>query len=281
MTEVAESRDLKLTHEDFERVRRLIHERAGIALALHKKEMVYSRLARRLRMLGLNQFKAYLDLLDGHAESQEWEHFVNALTTNLTSFFREAHHFPILADHVRAQGDNVRVWCCAASTGEEPWSLAMTLTEALGPRASNARIVATDIDTKALATAAAGIYPINQIEKLSMEQRKRFFMRGVGARSGVARVNPALLAMVEYRQLNLLEARWNVEGPFDAIFCRNIMIYFDKPTQKRILERFAPLLKPNGLLFAGHSENFTYLTDVFRLRGHTVYGLASGPGARS
>ncbi|WP_445621582.1 CheR family methyltransferase [Kushneria sp. Sum13] len=281
MTEVVESRDLKLTHEDFERVRRLIHERAGIALALHKKEMVYSRLARRLRTLGLNQFKAYLDLLDGHAESSEWEHFVNALTTNLTSFFREAHHFPILADHVRAQSGSVKVWCCAASTGEEPWSLAMTLTEALGSKAQSARIVATDIDTKALATAAAGIYPIAQIEKLSMEQRKRFFMRGVGAKSGVARVNPALAAMVEYRQLNLLAARWEVEGPFDVIFCRNIMIYFDKPTQKKILERFAPLLKPNGLLFAGHSENFTYLTDAFRLQGHTVYGLASNPGSRS
>lgn len=280
MTEVAESRDLKLTHEDFERVRRLIHERAGIALALHKKEMVYSRLARRLRTLGLNQFRAYLDILDGHAESPEWEHFVNALTTNLTSFFREAHHFPILADHVRAQSGNIKVWCCAASTGEEPWSLAMTLTEALGSKAQSARIVATDIDTRALATASAGIYPINQIEKLSMEQRKRFFMRGVGSKSGVARVNPALSAMVEYRQLNLLEARWNMEGPFDAIFCRNIMIYFDKPTQKRILERFAPLLKPNGLLFAGHSENFTYLTDVFRLQGHTVYGLATSPGSR-
>lgn len=281
MTEAVAGRDLLLTDEDFERVRRLIHERAGIALAVHKKEMVYSRLARRLRMMGMKAFNPYLNLLDGHPDASEWEHFVNALTTNLTSFFREAHHFPLLADHVKAQSGSIRVWCCAASTGEEPWSLAMTLSDALGSRAQNAGILATDIDTRALATAAEGIYPLPQVEKLSIEQRRRFFLRGKGGRAGVARINAQLAAMVEYRQLNLLDSRWDIEGPFDAIFCRNIMIYFEKETQKKILERFAPLLKPNGLLFAGHSENFTYLTDVFRLRGHTVYGLSDRSGKRS
>lgn len=273
MTEAVAGRDLVLTNDDFERVRRLIHERAGIALAVHKKEMVYSRLARRLRMMEMQAFKPYLNLLDGHPEAAEWEHFVNALTTNLTSFFREAHHFPLLSDHVRAQPGSIRIWCCAASTGEEPWSLAMTLSDTLGSRAQNAAILATDIDTRALATAAEGVYPLAQVEKLSIEQRRRFFLRGKGTRAGVARINASLAAMVEYRQLNLLASRWEIEGPFDAIFCRNIMIYFEKETQKKILERFVPLLKPNGLLFAGHSENFTYLTDAFRLRGHTVYGL--------
>ncbi|MFC0267337.1 CheR family methyltransferase [Kushneria aurantia] len=273
MEEVAESRDLRLTDEDFERVRRLIHERAGIALAMHKKEMVYSRLARRVRTLGMMQFKKYLDMLDGHAEAKEWEHFVNALTTNLTSFFREAHHFPILADHIRDRKEPVKIWCCAASTGEEPWSLAMTVSDALGSAAQNAIITATDIDTRALAVASEGIYPLNQVEKLPSETLKKFFMRGTGARTGVARVNPKIFPMVRFKSLNLLGPRWDLEGPFDAIFCRNVMIYFEKETQKKILERFAPLLKSDGLLFAGHSENFTYLTDAFKLRGHTVYGL--------
>ncbi|OHV12036.1 CheR family methyltransferase [Kushneria phosphatilytica] len=276
MAEAAEHRELTFTDTDFEKVRQLIHQRAGIALAMHKREMVYSRLARRLRALGHKSFKQYLQALEGQGEKgAEWEHFVNALTTNLTSFFREAHHFPLLAEHVRNRSEPVRIWCCAASTGEEPWSLAITLSEALGSRASNARIIATDIDTRALEVARQGIYPMNQIERLSEQQRKSYFQRGTGARSGMARINAALRAMVEFRPLNLLESGWGLEGQFDAIFCRNIMIYFDKPTQKKLLERFVPLLKDDGLLFAGHSENFTYLTDAFRLRGHTVYEQSS------
>ncbi|MGM0703529.1 MAG: CheR family methyltransferase [Pseudomonadota bacterium] len=272
-------RDLVLTDADFTRIRQLIYERAGIVLAEHKREMVYSRLAKRLRHHGMTRFGDYLARLERYPEAREWQAFTNALTTNLTAFFREAHHFPLLADHVRDRREPVRVWSAAASTGEEPYSIAMTLMETLGSRASNAFVLGTDIDTDALERARTGIYPVEQVNKLDAERIRRFFQRGRGRHEGLARLRPEVSNLVEFHSLNLLAPQWPpVKGPFDAIFCRNIMIYFDKQTQARILERFAPLLKPDGLLFAGHSENFSYITDVFRLRGQTVYTLAKGRG---
>ncbi len=273
-------RDLEMTDADFERVRKLIYQRAGIVLAAHKREMVYSRLARRLRHHKLTRFADYLARLERQPEAREWEAFTNALTTNLTAFFREAHHFPLLASHVGRNGGPARIWCAAASTGEEPYSIAMTLSETLGQRARESRVIATDIDTDALARAREAVYPLDQVAKLDEERRKRFFLRGSGARAGQARIRPELSALVDLQPLNLLAPYWAVEGPFDAIFCRNVMIYFDKSTQAKILERFAPLLKPDGLLFAGHSENFSYISQVFRLRGQTVYELASPPSSR-
>ncbi len=270
-------RDFLLTERDFEKIRALIHQRAGISLGSHKREMVYSRLARRLRTLQLTEFGSYLSMLEADSGSQEWEYFTNALTTNLTSFFREAHHFPLLAEHAKKHGRPYSVWCAAASTGEEPYSIAITLAEALGDRA--ATVLATDIDTQVLAKARAGVYTGEQVAKLSPERLKRFFLKGTGARAGAVKVKPDLAATITFDALNLLSPDWGVRERFDAIFCRNVMIYFDKPTQGRILERFAPLLKPGGLLFAGHSENFSYVTRAFQLRGQTVYELAS-PGAR-
>ena len=267
-------RDLEFTEADFDKIRTLIYQRAGLVLASHKREMAYSRLAKRLRLHGMRRFSDYLARLDQHPESPEWEAFTNALTTNLTSFFREAHHFPLLAEHVKQVSGPVRIWCAAASTGEEPYSIAITLSEALGSRAQQAEVLATDIDTDALNKARQGIYSVDQLEKVSEEYRRRFFLRGSGARAGMAKVRPELAAMVDFQPLNLTASGWAAKGPFDAIFCRNVMIYFDKETQARILERFAPLLKPNGLLFTGHSENFSYLTQSFRLRGQTVYELS-------
>ena len=264
-------RQFDFRDDDFARVRRMIRERAGISLGAHKREMVYSRLARRLRALGRGDFSGYLDALERDPASPEWQDFVNALTTNLTAFFREPHHFPILADFVRTRPAPVSVWCCAASTGEEPYSIAITLQESLGPRAGQASVYATDIDTSVLNRARQGVYPGDRVEKLSPERLKRFFLRGTGANSGQVKVRPEVAAMVEFATLNLLAPRWDIDRRFDAIFCRNVMIYFDKPTQAAILQRFVPLLKPGGLLFAGHSENFTYISDAFRLRGQTVY----------
>lgn len=271
-------RDLILTDADFRRIRELIYQRAGIVLAEHKREMVYSRLAKRLRHHGLTRFSDYLSRLEQHPESREWEAFTNALTTNLTAFFREAHHFPLLAEHLKQASGPVNIWCAAASTGEEPYSLAMTLQEALGARASQSKIVATDIDTDALQKARTGVYPLEQVRKLDEARIKQFFQKGTGQRAGFARVRAEVASLVEFMPLNLLAPRWPVQGPFDAIFCRNIMIYFDKKTQADILRRFAPLLKPNGLLFAGHSENFSYISPEFKLRGQTVYTLA-GPSS--
>ncbi|MES1923804.1 CheR family methyltransferase [Salinisphaera sp. T31B1] len=268
-------RDLVFTDRDFVRIRGLIHARAGIALAEHKTEMAYSRLARRLRALRLTRFDDYLGLLETSPAHPEWEHFVNALTTNLTAFFREAYHFPLLAAHARNRRRPLAVWCCAASTGEEAYSIAMTLVETLGERAASASILASDIDTRALARAQAGIYPLAEVEKLSETRRKRFFQRGSGTRAGLARVTPALRSMIEFRPLNLRTHDWDLSGPFDAIFCRNLMIYFDQATQKALLDRFAALIAPDGLLFAGHSENFSGLTSAFTLRSHTVYERAA------
>jgi chemotaxis protein methyltransferase CheR len=265
--------DFILTDSDFSKIRLLIYQRAGIALGEHKRQMVYSRLARRLRKLKLKAFSAYLDLLQADPNGDEWQLFVNALTTNLTAFFREPHHFPLLAEHARACGPVMTVWCSAASTGEEPYSIAMTLIEALGSQASQARVLATDIDTHVLAVGAEGIFSSEQVSKLSTERLKHFFLRGAGAQAGKVRVRPEVAAMVRFEQLNLLSPSWALKEPFDAIFCRNVMIYFDRETQEKILRKFAPLMKPHGLLFAGHSENFSFAHQLFRLRGKTVYEL--------
>ena len=270
-------KEFDFTRRDFERVRALIHGRAGISLADSKQEMVYSRLARRLRATGIKSFGRYLDDLEAGRMDKEWEAFTNALTTNLTSFFREAHHFPLLLEHLVAirKKDTrpLTIWCSAASTGEEPYSIAMTACEAFNTLTPPVQIVATDIDTNVLATAANGVYPMERLDKMAPERLRRFFLKGKGAHEGMARVRPELRNLVTFRQLNLLAEGWPLEGPFDAIFCRNVMIYFDKPTQRKILDRFVPLMKQHALLFAGHSENFLYVSDSLRLRGKTVYEL--------
>jgi len=271
------AKEFDFTRGDFERVRALIYQRAGISLADSKQEMVYSRLARRLRATGIQSFARYLDDLEAGRMASEWEAFTNALTTNLTSFFRESHHFPLLAEHLqklrRRDGAPLTIWCSAASTGEEPYSIAMTACEAFDTLTPPVQVVATDIDTNVLAVGANGVYPMERAEKVGAERLKRFFLKGKGANQGMARVRPELRQLVSFRQLNLLANDWPVEGQFDAIFCRNVMIYFDKDTQRRILARFVPLMKPHALLFAGHSENFLYVSDALRLRGKTVYEL--------
>jgi chemotaxis protein methyltransferase CheR len=272
-------RDFVFTNQDFSRIRALIYQVAGISLSDHKRDMVYSRLARRLRARSMTVFSDYLDYLERSRDEAEWEAFTNALTTNLTSFFREAHHFPILAEFAAQRKAPLSIWCCAASTGEEPYSIAITLQEALGAGARNASILATDIDTQVLAKADAGVYSLEQGKNLSPERLRRFFLKGTGAHAGQMKVRPELKQMLKFSRLNLHEDTWPVQGPFDVIFCRNVMIYFDKPTQGRILEHFVSLMKPDGLLFAGHSENFTYVSRSFHLRGQTVYELADHAGA--
>ncbi|MGN4070399.1 CheR family methyltransferase, partial [Burkholderia gladioli] len=256
-------RDFAFTGEDFARIRALIHRRAGISLSEHKRDMAYSRLARRLRALGLDSFRDYLDRLERDNDPVEWEAFTNSLTTNLTAFFREAHHFPILAEFVKTRPAPVSVWCSAASTGEEPYSLAITLLEALGPSAARqASILATDLDTQVLEKARLGIYTFDQVKHLSQERLRRFFLKGTGPQAGRVKVRPELRQMIRFEPLNLTDADYGIGQSFDAIFCRNVMIYFDKPTQGQVLTRFEPLLKPGGLLFAGHSENFSYVTQA-------------------
>lgn len=268
-------REFHFTDKDFESVCKLIYSHAGIALNASKKDMVYSRLARRLRATGLSTFRDYLKLLESNDEN-EWQAFTNALTTNLTSFFREQHHFPILAEHARKHKGRhpLNLWCSASSTGEEPYSMAMTMVEVFNTYTPPVHIIATDLDTNVLAKAEAGIYTMDRLEKMPADKVKNFFLKGNGQQEGFARVRPELRDMITFRQLNLLDNNWPLRAPFDAIFCRNVMIYFDKPTQHQILSKFVPLLRPDGLLFAGHSESFHHAAGLFKLIGNTVYQVS-------
>jgi chemotaxis protein methyltransferase CheR len=275
-----DEREFNFTPNDFSRVRKLIYQHAGISLSEAKSDMVYSRIGRRLRTVGFDSFKAYLDNLEKENSPEEWEAFTNALTTNLTSFFREAHHFPILAEHLVTLKKPIRIWCSAASTGEEPYTIAMTACEAFGTMKPPVEIVATDIDTNVLATASRGVYPYERVSKLSEDRRRRFFQKGTGTHEGSVRVRNELRNLITFEQLNLLDEQWSLKEPFDAIFCRNVMIYFDKPTQSKILSHFVPLMKPHALLFAGHSENFLYVSNDFNLRGKTVYELSGGKNSK-
>ncbi|MFN8794507.1 MAG: CheR family methyltransferase [Betaproteobacteria bacterium] len=264
-----------LTPADFERIRRLIHERAGISLHAGKQAMVYSRLSRRLREMRHVSFASYLDRLERGGSESEWQEFVNCLTTNLTAFFREEHHFHALVDDLRALagrsgGRPLRLWCNAASTGEEPYSLAMTVVETLGVSAQ-AQLLCTDIDTKVLAKAQRGVYPADA-RGLGPDRLKRHFLRGTGSNAGSIRVKPELARLVEFRPFNLMSASWSTLGePFDIVFCRNVMIYFDGPTQRRVLERIHGVTRPGAMLYVGHSENFNDSRDIFHLRGKTIY----------
>ncbi|WP_043648764.1 CheR family methyltransferase [Chitinilyticum litopenaei] len=273
-------REFQFTEADFEKIRKMIYDYAGIALATSKQDMVYGRLAKRLRALNLHTFNDYLRVLE-RGDSKEFELFTNSLTTNLTSFFREAHHFPILAELLKRQRLNspggMNVWCSASSTGEEPYTIAITACEAFDTLRPPVKIVATDLDTNVLEVGRNGIYNADEVNKLGPARVSRFFDKQADGRT--YRVKQELRDMIVFRKLNLIEPNWLVRGPFDAIFCRNVMIYFDKPTQLKILQRFAPLLKSDGLLFVGHSENLYHAADYFRLQGKTVYELAKAPAS--
>ncbi len=259
-----------LTDRDFSRVRRLIYDYAGIKLSEQKRNMVYNRLVRRLRSHGGLDFKQYLDMVQSE-RSDEREAFVNALTTNLTSFFREAHHFDLLAawaaERRKTSTAPLRIWSAGCSTGEEAWSIAMVLREA----DAAAQILATDIDSEVLHTAHTGVYPAERTESMPQARVRRHFLRGVGANEGLLSVRPELRSMVRCAQLNLQAPVWPVAERFDAIFCRNVVIYFEREAQLRLAARFAGLLAPGGLLLVGHSESFPAGHAAFRSCGRTAY----------
>lgn len=266
-----QGREFVWTDADFDRVQSLIYQRAGINLHDGKHAMVYSRLSRRLRDTGHQSFREYLGWLETH-DGPEWQEFVNALTTNLTSFFREHHHFEIFADHLKSKPADTawRVWCNAASTGEEPYSIVITAMEALGSN-PNFKLTASDIDSRVLASAARGAYRLEGLKGIDSERLQRFFQRGTGANEGMVRVKPELQRVIEFLRVNLIRDDWPFREPFDVVFCRNVMIYFDAPTQRQVLERIHRVMKPGSLLFVGHSENFNESRDLFVLRGKTVY----------
>jgi chemotaxis protein methyltransferase CheR len=267
---VACGAELALNERDFGTVRKLIAEYAGIKLSPQKRNMVYNRLLRRLRARGLSRFGDYLDLVQREG-SDEREAFVNALTTNLTAFFREPHHFELLQAHARhragKRGAPLRCWSSACSTGEEAWSIAMVLREA----ECAGEVLGTDIDTDVLNTAQAGVYRSERAATLAPERLRRHFLRGTGDNDGLVSVRPELRSMVRFGQLNLQSPAWPALERFDVVFCRNVVIYFDREFQKKLLSRFADLLVPGGLLLVGHSESFPAAHPGFRSCGRTAY----------
>jgi chemotaxis protein methyltransferase CheR len=269
-------RDLVFTTEDFNDIRARVFAHTGISLADHKRELVYGRLAKRLRALRLSSFADYCRHLD--ANEEELLELINAITTNLTSFFREPYHFDYLRETIlpellerNAGRRRIRIWSAGCSTGEEPYSIAMTVREVLPEsRDWDVRVLATDIDSNVLAHAQAGIYREDRAAQIPPGLLRRFFRKGVGAAAGSVRAIDELRDLIAFRRLNLME-EWPMKGPFDVIFCRNVVIYFDKDTQRRLIGRYADLLAQGGHLFVGHSETLFKVSDRFQLVGRTIY----------
>lgn len=255
---------------DFNAVRKRLKQIAGIDLADSKDSMVYSRLSRRIRHLKLSDFTQYMQYVDKH--ESEHQEFVNALTTNLTSFFREQHHFDELKTHVASKrNQTLKIWCAASSTGEEPYSIAITVVEALGRFDIPIKIVASDIDSNVLDTARKGIYKIEQLDSFSDAMKKRYFYKGNGANTGFVKVVPELRNLIEFKRINLIDDSWQLPNDFDIVFCRNVMIYFDKDTQLSILGKIVRHMSKDSLYFAGHSENFSHVKSILKPLGKTIY----------
>lgn len=266
----------KLGDTEFRFLSGFVRRHCGITMGEHKRQLLQGRLQRRLRALGLGTFEEYCRLLREDPES-ELDEFASAVSTNVTAFFRESHHFDFLAERLpewlaqRPEG-RVRIWSAGCSSGEEPYSLAMVLAEALekhrGP--ADALILATDLSPAALDSARRGVYSAQRLDGVSPERQRRWFQRGSGANAGKVRVHPRLQELVRVQRLNLL-GDWPMRGRFDAILCRNVMIYFDTPTKQHLFERFDAGLLPQGKLLLGHSESMHGLSDRFELIGRTIY----------
>ncbi len=268
-------RAIQLSDSDLDTIIAFMKEQSGVTLTDKKRDMVYARLLKRLRALNLESFAEYCTLIQSDEGATEREFTINALTTNLTSLFREAHHFEHLRDHVlrpvvdQNAGRRLRIWSSACSTGEEPYSIALTLLSQLSDvRSLDAKILATDIDTKVLAIARSGQYQVGAVGKISDWVDWRAFSTPVSGE--IFQFRPTVRSLITFKQLNLMSA-WPMRGPFDVIFCRNVLIYFDKGTQKMLVERFSRLLRPGGFLYIGHSENLTGMSPALELKGKSIY----------
>jgi len=268
-------REFVYTRKDFERLCQLVDRHTGIQLASGKEDMLYGRLSRRLRKVGLDSFKAYIQLLEEDETGDEFGEFINSVTTNLTSFFREAHHFDYLKKTLlpelmqRNQASRrIRIWSAGSSTGEEPYSIAMTVAETMPP-GWDVKILATDLDTDVLLHGERGMYDETRIEGLSKAVVQRWFVKSK-SHPGKVRVKSELQDLIYFRQLNLLKS-WPMKGPIDIIFCRNVIIYFDMPTKQKLMDRYADMLVDGGHLFLGHSEAMNNMSNRFSLDGKSVY----------
>lgn len=271
------AKEFDFSDKDFQRVKKLVLEHTGICLSDIKHDMMYSRLAKRIRQLRLNNFGDYIDLIESGDES-ELGNFTNSVTTNLTSFFREKHHFEYLKSTLipalmksNADTRKIRIWSAGCSTGEEPYSLAMTLKETIPDSAGwDVKILATDLDTNVLETGSNGVYSMERVNGISPAVLKRWFNKGKGEREGLVKVSSELRDMIMFKQLNLMEPL-PVKPGVDVIFCRNVVIYFDKPTQTILFDKYAETLRSDGYLVIGHSESLHKVTERFKSLGQTVY----------
>lgn len=267
--------EFQFSDKDFNRVKTIVYNFAGIDLNESKKNLVYNRLAKRIRFLEMNSFVEYLDYVDSIGE-EEFVHLINAITTNLTFFFRENHHFEYLAEKVipallekNKATKKIRIWSAGCSTGEEPYSIAIVVKETV-PAGWDVEILATDLDTNVVATAQRGVYDIERLKGVTLERKKRWFLKGKGAQNGLVKAKPELQEIIKFGQINLMQD-WPIKHKMDVIFCRNVVIYFDKPTQAKLFNRYADLLADQGHLFIGHSESLYKVSDRFELLGQTVY----------
>ena len=270
-------REFLFAEADFDALRALVREHTGISLSAAKRELVYGRLARRLRALGLETFSEYRSMLTSDPHGQEIVEFCNAITTNLTSFFRESHHFDYLREHVLAPlakgapRQRLRIWSAGCSTGEEPYSIAMTVRESLREVGRHdIRILATDLDSDVLSRARAGCYVQDRVKGLSAQRMGAFFREQDDEGSARYAINTELRELITFNQLNLMH-QLPMKGPFDVIFCRNVVIYFDKETQRDLFRRFAQLQRPGAVLFLGHSESMFKVSEDYTLVGKTIY----------
>lgn len=275
MAIVEKVREFKFTVDDFNFLRKLSNEHSGIQVPDERFDMFYSRLSKRVRKLGLANFKEYCQYLDKHPDS-EFTEFINAITTNLTAFFREMHHFDYLRDVVIPEVLNrnktsrqIRVWSAGCSTGEEPYSIAITLLENV-PADWDIKILATDLDTNVLQTASDGVYAEDRVSDLSEDVLKQWFMRGKGPQSGQVKVRPQVQQIIQFKKLNLMQ-EWPMKCHFDFIFCRNVLIYFDRETKTMLAKRYAQMLSSKSWLFIGHSESLNQLSNEFELVATTSY----------
>lgn len=279
MSESLTSGEFRMTAADFQRIAATIYEAAGITLPPSKASLVYSRLAKRLRALGFKTFGDYCRWIETEGGAEERKSLLSALTTNVTHFFREGHHFEILERRVlpelikhAEQGGRVRLWSAACSSGEEPYSMAMTVLSA-APKAAryNLKILATDLDPMVLEQARRGIYPEDAMTRLPEATRRRFFKSVQDGRHKAFSVVDEVRRLIVFKELNLIRP-WPVKGPFDAVFCRNVVIYFDEPTKEAVWQRFAAVIGDGGWLFVGHSERVSGpAVRVFRNEGPTAY----------
>jgi chemotaxis protein methyltransferase CheR len=267
-------KEFPMTNKDFQRIAKLAGHYTGIVLGEHKRDMVYGRIARRVRKLNLDSFSNYLDFLEGNPQ-QELSNFINVITTNLTSFFRENHHFDYLLKNVlpevkrkNVSSKRMRVWSAGCSSGQEPYSIAMTLRKFGIPSDWDFKVLATDLDSEVLAKAQAAIYSISDVDGLDDVTIRNYFQRNDGRKE--VKIKESVKKYIHFKRLNLLE-KWPMTGPFDFIFCRNVVIYFDKPTQKVLFDRYADMLAIGGYLFIGHSENLHGISDRFENLGNTIY----------